>query len=298
MSTIPYFDASYLRQTADSALSSDMLDAYERDGTLVLENAFSEDTCNALMAHMGTLVANFDTNSHRTVFQSTEDDKNLYDYFIESGSDIRFFFEDGALDSEGNLTCSADTALNKVGHALHDMDPEFRAFSRSDVFRKIADGLGFTDPKLLQSMYIFKQPRIGGEVVCHQDSSYIRSTPHTCVGLWVALEDATLENGCLWGIPGAHKGDGPKSIFRRTGNGLETETVILDDTPFEEDKKQPLEVKKGTVVVLHGQFPHLSGANTSDQSRHAYALHLYDGSAVYDSDNWLQRPSDLPITGF
>jgi phytanoyl-CoA hydroxylase len=154
------------------------------------------------------------------------------------------------------------------------------------------------DPQLLQSMYIFKQPHIGGEVVCHQDSSYIRSTPHTCMGLWVALEDSTLENGCLWGIAGEHHSSQPKSIYRRTALGDEGETITLDTSPFPEQKKVPLEVKKGTLIVLHGMFPHLSGPNTSSISRHAYALHLYDGTAHYDADNWLQRADDFPIKGF
>ncbi len=54
----------------------------------------------------------------------------------------------------------------------------------------------------LQSMYIFKQPSIGGVVVPHQDSTFIHTTPLSCVGLWWALEDATRDNGCLWAMPG------------------------------------------------------------------------------------------------
>jgi phytanoyl-CoA hydroxylase len=50
-------------------------------------------------------------------------------------------------------------------------------------------------------MYIFKQPRIGGEVTCHQDSAFLYNDPISIAGLWFALEDATTENGCLWAIP-------------------------------------------------------------------------------------------------
>jgi len=50
-------------------------------------------------------------------------------------------------------------------------------------------------------MYIFKQPNIGGEVTCHQDSTFIYNDPVAIAGLWFALEDATLENGCLWLFP-------------------------------------------------------------------------------------------------
>ena len=42
-------------------------------------------------------------------------------------------------------------------------------------------------------MYIFKQPKIGGEVVCHQDSTFLYTEPESAVGFWVAIEDATIE---------------------------------------------------------------------------------------------------------
>lgn len=55
-------------------------------------------------------------------------------------------------------------------------------------------------------MIIFKNPKIGGEVPKHTDHTYIMSSPSSCIGIWVALEDATKENGCMWGYPGSHKG--------------------------------------------------------------------------------------------
>lgn len=53
-----------------------------------------------------------------------------------------------------------------------------------------------------QSMLIFKQPFVGGEVVPHQDSSFLATAPLSCVGTWLALEDASRHNGCLWALPG------------------------------------------------------------------------------------------------
>jgi phytanoyl-CoA hydroxylase len=51
-------------------------------------------------------------------------------------------------------------------------------------------------------MYIFKQPFIGGEIDCHQDSTFLYTDPLSCIGFWFALEDATVDNGCLYAIPG------------------------------------------------------------------------------------------------
>jgi phytanoyl-CoA hydroxylase len=60
----------------------------------------------------------------------------------------------------------------------------------------------------------------------------------------------------------------------------------------------PLEAPQGTLIVLHGLLPHLSGPNRSARSRHAYALHVIDAAARYSADNWLQRGPHMPLRGF
>jgi len=49
-------------------------------------------------------------------------------------------------------------------------------------------------------------------VIPHQDATYLACRPLRVVGLWIALEDATVDNGCLWFLPGSHKGS-PLSVF-------------------------------------------------------------------------------------
>ena len=156
-------------------------------------------------------------------------------------------------------------------------------------------GSAWRKPLLLQSMYIFKQPRIGGEVVCHQDAAFLHTEPISVLGLWFALEDATTENGCLYAAPGGHKGR-LRSRFVRDGE--RTETVLLDDTPLPDQNLVPLEVPKGTLIVLHGLLPHRSSPNRSAKSRHAYTLHVIDARARYSPDNWLRRAPDMPLLGF
>ena len=77
-----------------------------------------------------------------------------------------------------------------------------------------------------------------------------------------------------------------------------TVTDVLDDTPYPVDDLVPLEAAAGTLIALHGTLPHWSASNTSDRSRHAYTMHLIDGTADYLADNWLQREPDLPLRGF
>jgi phytanoyl-CoA hydroxylase len=144
-------------------------------------------------------------------------------------------------------------------------------------------------------MYIFKQPRIGGEVVCHQDGTFLHTEPESVTGFWFALEDATEENGCMWAEPGGHRRP-LRARFVREGQG--TRMVELDAAPLPTDGLVPLAAPKGTLVVLHGRLPHLSGPNRSDRSRHAYALHLIDGACRYSADNWLRRRPGMPLRGF
>ena len=75
----------------------------------------------------------------------------------------------------------------------------------------------------------------------------------------------------------------------------------LDESPLPEPgdgRLVPFETPAGTLVLLHGQLPHYSGPNRSPKSRHAYSVHLIEGSAAYPSDNWLQRGADRPLRGF
>jgi phytanoyl-CoA hydroxylase len=145
-------------------------------------------------------------------------------------------------------------------------------------------------------MYIFKQPLIGGEVTCHQDATFLYTEPLTVTGLWFALEDATVENGCLWALAGGHR-VGLKSRFLRAPAGG-TRFEHYDESPWPTDGLVPVEVKKGALVVLHGLLPHLSRTNRSPRSRHAYTLHLIEAGARYPEDNWLRRAPSMPLRGF
>src|SRR5437773_3384182 len=277
-------------------LSSDQLAFYKRDGFLVLENFVSEKACDLLRSRAEELVRDFDPQGVVSIFSTHEQTRTSDDYFLESGDKIRFFFEENAFLPGGSFRESKLRSINKIGHALHDLDSVFDEFSRRQEIKELVFDLGLTQPLLLQSMYIFKQPRIGGEVACHQDATFLYTEPLRLVGLWFALEDATVENGCLWVIPGGHK-IGLKSRFIRAAAGG-TRFEIFDNEPWPEENLQRLEVKKGTLVVLHPLLPHLSRENTSPRSRHAYTLHVIDASVNYPKENWLQRSRQMPLRGF
>jgi phytanoyl-CoA hydroxylase len=272
-----------------------MVKAYQDAGVLILEDFVSRDACAKLRSRALELVDAFDPAEVHTVFSTTSQEQLNDAYFIESGGEIRFFLEKDAFDDSGQLRDSKENCLNKMGHAMHDLDPVFDEFSHGPALAEIADRLGNYDPAVIQSMYIFKPPRIGGEVVCHQDSTYIYTEPESCIGFWFALEDATTENGCMYFIPGQHKEPLKARNYRSGENQLTTE--VLNSDPWPEERKIAAPARAGTLVIFDGRSPHMSGPNLSDKSRHAYTLHVIDRNCHYPAENWLQRSADLPLRG-
>ena len=272
------------------------LDSYQNNGYLVIEDFAKEVECDRLRARAEELVNEFDPAEVVSIFSTHEQNRIADEYFLTSGDKIRFFFEENAFNEDGTLKYEKEKSINKIGHALHDLDRVFDRFSRSQNVKELAAALGLENSLLLQSMYIFKQPNIGGEVTCHQDSTFLYTEPIDIVGLWFALEDATIENGCLWAIPGGHR-RGLKSRWVRSRDG-EMKFEIYDKEPWPENELVPLEVKKGSLILLHGLLPHRSFENRSPHSRHAYTLHLIRADANYPATNWLQRSKAMPPRGF
>jgi phytanoyl-CoA hydroxylase len=277
-----------------SILSAAQRDRFRRDGYLVVEDFVPAAECDALRARAEELVAAFDPGTVRSVFTTNDQTRRTDQYFLGSGDQVRFFFEEHAFDANGDLVVPKERAINKIGHAMHDLDPAFDRFSRAPRVASLVADLGLEEPLLMQSMVIFKQPRIGGEVRCHQDATFLHTEPQALVGLWFALEDATLENGCLWAIPGGQKG-GLKSLFVRNADDT-TSMRVLDDSPWDESAMVSLPVKKGAVIVLDGLVPHMSKRNDSERSRHAYTLHAVSARGGYPETNWLRRAT--PARGF
>ncbi|CAL0313585.1 unnamed protein product [Lupinus luteus] len=267
-------------------LSPDQLQFFNSQGYLVIESFASKDEIEAMMKRMQQLLNDFDPSSTASIFSTKNQQQSTDDYFYESVEKVSYFFEEKAFGDDGNLKQPKQLSINKVGHALHEIEPAFKKFSFSEKISSLMYSLGYKRPAILQSMYIFKQPGIGGEVVPHQDSSFLYTEPETCTGLWLALEDANIINGCLWAIPGSHK-NGLVRRFLRDEDG-----VKFDRPSPSYDRKDfvPIDVKAGSLVVIHGDLIHQSFENQSPKSRHAYSLHVVDTDGCkWAPENWIRR---------
>ncbi|MGH7738032.1 MAG: phytanoyl-CoA dioxygenase family protein [Candidatus Tyrphobacter sp.] len=269
-----------------------MLERFQKDGYAVIPAFKLPSEIARLRARAEAIVEAFDSSEGGAVFSTHDQAKRSNAYFLESAASVRCFFEEEAFDENGSLRVPKAQAINKIGHAMHDLDAVFDEFSHGAALAQVALAAGLQSPLLYQSMYIFKQPRIGGEVKWHQDASFFVTDPPSVTAFWFALEDANRDNGCLWIDRGGHRGP-----LRERFSVRDQETVMerLDPTPWPSlDRAVPLEVAAGTLVVFSGMLAHYSAPNRSSRSRHAYTLHAVDARARYAPENWLQRdPASL-----
>ncbi|KAJ2726670.1 hypothetical protein GGI07_000393 [Coemansia sp. Benny D115] len=317
------------------------MEMFARDGYVVIEDYLDADKITAMRARIGALLDQFDPQSHHlTTFETgTNEDRHVGNrYYLDSGVEISYFLDEDAV-VDGKLVTSPQKAVNKIGHGLHMKDELFASVTHDEEIRRIVQKMGYEDPRVLQSMAIFKQPKIGGAVPWHQDSTFLFTKPLSAFGFWYALEDCTLTNGCLEAVPGSHrytpvtrrfvianaddeyntksnpdasvnsvdgqaatKGSlGTKmvdidpvfSLFPPNRDGGEAKAIAAPETPTE---SAPLEVKAGSLVLLHGQLLHRSSHNYSDKSRWIYTFHVIEGAYEYDEHNWLQMPEGVELT--
>ncbi|NKE62093.1 phytanoyl-CoA dioxygenase family protein [Lentzea sp. PSKA42] len=130
--------------------------------------------------------------------------------------------------------------------------------------------------KMMQSMLFIKAAGKPGQA-WHQDETHIPTRDRSLTAVWLALDDATTENGCLWVIPGSH----------RTGYlypDREQEDPGFDCTKeahgFTDDQAVPVELKAGDALVFDGHLLHRSLPNTSNGTRRAYVTHYMNAGSL------------------
>ncbi|MCL1123479.1 phytanoyl-CoA dioxygenase family protein [Shewanella surugensis] len=267
---------------------------YHQQGFVVLKDMVDSYWLTKIKAQAAQLVNEWQDEDRSHTFTTQDNNRSGNDFFFNSAENVCCFFEEEAFDNNGLFVQDRALCINKIGHALHELDPVFSAFSHQRQWGEIAKAIGLEQPQIRQSMYIYKQPNIGGEVNWHQDASFFYTSPQSVITYWFAIEDASLQNGCLWIEPRGHQGPLRERFNRQDHN---THMQRLSDVPWPIETGVPVEVKAGSLVVFHGFLPHYSAANRSTISRQAYTLHVTDGMSEYAKENWLQA-NKLPLRGF
>lgn len=284
-----------------TGLTQEQLNTFDQEGMLCIPNFLTPEQTKKLLDESHLLLSKCDLSTHpKTTFKTADNDHIGDKYFFESADKVSFFFDTDAFNDEGELQIELSKAINKIGHGLHMNNELFEKITFDKNVQDIAKSLEYKDPRVLQSMCIFKQPATitdeerENAVPPHTDATFLYTNPQSAIGFWFALEDCTLENGCLAYIPGSHKKYPINKRFVRVdGMNKGCNFQHFSDDPEINEEYKFVPCKAGSLILINNSVLHKSEKNKSDKSRYAYAFHVIDGVAKYDKLNWLQ----IPYTG-
>ncbi|MCH2022624.1 MAG: phytanoyl-CoA dioxygenase family protein [Saprospiraceae bacterium] len=179
-------------------------------------------------------------------------------------------------------------------HFPHKLSPVIYKYMSHNRMVNILKEIISPNVKSMQSMLFVKAPGKPGQS-WHQDEYYIPTRDCSLTGAWIAIDDADIENGCIWVIPQTHN---PAKIYsRKLYDGKEYgEHDIIDPTLFDHSKAIPVEVKSGAVVFFNGYLLHSSGRNHSkDRFRRALVYHYMSAESYlpWDQDGRLPLTNDM-----
>ncbi|KAJ9111422.1 hypothetical protein QFC19_001191 [Naganishia cerealis] len=222
---------------------------------LVLPEFFEQDAVQQMLSRAKQLIEEVDLATHpMTAFTTAEQGCHVGDqYFLDSSSRISAFFEPSALDPSDphKLIVPKEQSINKIGHALCQLDPVFRSQTlENQRLQDLARELGVhKDPLVLQSMIICKQPRIGGKVT----QRFVK-------------------------LP-----EGGTGFVDLPGSQKEAETKWDEESGWKQEC-----CGAGDLVLIHGGVQHQSPPNLSDKTRFIYTFHMIEGQDgyTYDERNW------------
>lgn len=231
------------RQGPFRRLTQDQADQFNRDGYIVLDNVFSDD-------ELAPVIEATDALEART------------DEFL------------GSMEG-GRLSIAEQGAITFSLFAVQTFQAA-RSFAAHEVFADLCHDLVGPDARLYHDQAVYKKPEKPRRFPWHQDNGYTFVSPQQYLTCWVALTDATVDNGCPHVVKGLHR---MGTLQHHYTDPLGWE--IFEDHP----DSVPAPVGKGGIVVFSSLSPHLTGPNTTDAVRKAYILqYAPDGAQVLQGD--------------
>lgn len=157
--------------------------------------------------------------------------------------------------------------------------PRVRAFCASPLFQDVTHDLLGDDVRLYWNQAVYKKPDKGRTFPWHQDNGYTYCEPQAYLTCWLALTDATVDNGCPWVIPGLHRRG---TLVHEDGDwGLRIRGIDTADA----DRAVAVPAAAGDMVIFSSLTPHKTGANVTDGIRKALILqYAADGACRIDTD--------------
>lgn len=181
----------------------------------------------------------------------------------------------------GSCSMHLEAGFDPAGRSPEEIELRVRkywAFSgEAEIFQKmlgeggrlraVVESILGRDPILFQEMALVKPPLIGSEKPWHQDNAYFSVVPLDAIlGVWIALDDAGVENGCMHVIPGAHRGG---AVKHHHGSDCEIDPALL-----EVERAIPVPVPTGGAMFFYGMLPHETPPNRSPERRRALQFHF------------------------
>ncbi|KAF7888093.1 uncharacterized protein EAF02_002634 [Botrytis sinoallii] len=286
-----------LNEAKNGNLSDEQLQFWRENGYLVIPDTLSESQKNHLLKTV---------HEAAQVLAGGGDRVQKHAYFAGQKSYVSPVGRALATLSEHGFNPDVEPLkrIQRIGCGIHRVMPPFRKAILSPFHSTLARSLGYKDPCIYQSLIIVKAAEVGARVIPHQDGCSGFTNPSSCTTFWYALEDCSTENGCLAVAPGSHR---VEPITRRcitNGNGqpvfTDLEKPVYADIEGVDDSTLPkknekgefeykkLEVKAGTLILMHGNLMHKSEANRSSKSRVAFNFGVVEGEHGWLEDNYLQ----------
>ncbi|AUH71087.1 phytanoyl-CoA dioxygenase [Legionella sainthelensi] len=292
-----------------NALQTDLNQAvcsYNQNGIIVLKNYINQVELTRLLSEIeliqydaeADIVQNWNNEvvcfySKNPVQQESEPNEYVTEpYFQASNQKGHVFYE--VID---NIR-----VINRIGHGMHLIEKYSmmqQIVYRNPMLMTILKGIGYRRPICHLSVYIPKFSHgLGSEVRPHQESTFAYTKPASVIVLWLALEDACVENACMYGIIGSNhwplKWVSHVNHQEKTRRFNKLNDVFIPDFIKENNCYTPLEVKAGDALLFHGHFVHCSPVNYSNCSRKALSLQFIETLGVnYSKSNWLQSPNHI-----
>jgi len=201
---------------------------------------------------------------------------------------------EGIIKMEDNIS-NFEVLKNYIAiHFPHKISDTITKYVKHENIANILTGIIGPNVKCMQSMLFVKGPGKPGQS-WHQDEYYIPTRDRSLTGVWIAVDDADIDNGCLWVIPGSHKNMPIKQRIPYKGNEYgDVDMCTLD--PYTEKQAIPVEVKKGTVVFFNGYLFHSSLRNkTKDRFRTALVSHYMSAESMlpWNWDGRIELKEDM-----